>query len=123
MVINVSFRYSCEYFRTDYVLHFQELLDIDGTKTGQVLLQHVPQLVPRIVGILQEEPRVLFQFLQGLFDCRWVWWKWLLCLLLNDIWTVHLYSFLQNFLLYLTLEIEMCPSVLCELCCLSDLLS
>ncbi|XP_033606542.1 vacuolar protein sorting-associated protein 8 homolog isoform X2 [Cryptotermes secundus] len=50
--------------------NIRELLDIDATKTGQVLLQHVPQLVPRIVGILQEEPRVLFQFLQGLFDCR-----------------------------------------------------
>jgi hypothetical protein len=54
------------------VLHFQELLDIDANKTGQVLLQHVPQLVPRIVEVLQEEPRVLFQFLQGIFDYRWV---------------------------------------------------
>jgi hypothetical protein len=86
---SVPFRYLCEYFRTNCVLHFQELLDIDATKTGQVLLQHVPQLVARIVGILQEEPRVLFQFLQGLFDYRWVCWKCLSLYIMPDLWTAH----------------------------------
>jgi hypothetical protein len=48
----------------------QELLDIDGTKTGQILLLHIPQLVRKLVDKLQREPKVLFQFLQGLFDYR-----------------------------------------------------
>ncbi|XP_021918193.1 LOW QUALITY PROTEIN: vacuolar protein sorting-associated protein 8 homolog [Zootermopsis nevadensis] len=50
--------------------NIQDLLDIDATKTAQILLIHVPQLIPKIVEKLQEESKVLFQFLQGLFDYR-----------------------------------------------------
>ena len=50
----------------------QELLDIDATKTGQILLLKVPHLIPKIVENLKPDPKTLFQFLQGLFDYRFV---------------------------------------------------
>ena len=64
------FKYFCIKYATcnkthDCYLLLQELLDIDATKTGQILLLKVPHLIPKIVMKLNEEPKALFQFLQG----------------------------------------------------------
>ncbi|KAJ9588008.1 hypothetical protein L9F63_028181, partial [Diploptera punctata] len=55
---------------TQIMDNIKELLDIDATKTGQILLLKVAHLIPKIVEKLQTEPKALFQFLQGLFDYR-----------------------------------------------------